>query len=235
MHARLVHLLWSGVVLTNATAFAQNVFQNLGFENGSVAGYTAFSGVPIGVAMPGWSASISASGLNYDESLVGYDGFSIGGPGVAIWDTNLPSSSPFTPFEGSYSVVLFAGGTIPRYSASISQSGLIPPGTKSLRVDMFWVLESITVSFNGQAINLVPLESYAAYTVYGGDISQFAGQAVELTFTEPPTPPGQPEPSSAVLDDIVFSPSAIPEPSTLGLLWMGLPALLLSRRRDTAK
>jgi hypothetical protein len=82
------------------------------------------------------------------------------------------------------------------------------------------------VMLGGQAINMVPLASFATYTLYGADVSAFAGQAATLSFTEPA--PTQYLQSSLELDGIVFSPEPVPEPSPFFLFTLG--ALLLRRR-----
>lgn len=122
--------------------------------------------------------------------------------------------------HGSYSVSVVSsiGGLIP---ASLGQSGTVPATAQSLRFYMYGFLQ---VSFNGQDIPLVVLETRPTYTIYGGDISGFANQYGELLFY-----------GLGTLDRIVFSNLPVPEPSALGLL--GLGAALLAwhtkRRRHT--
>ena len=65
-----------------------------------------------------------------------------------------------------------------------------------------------------------------AYTLYGADIISFAGHAAELSFTADPLQLLQ---SPVLLDNIVFSPSAIPEPG--GSILLGLALLLLCPKR----
>jgi hypothetical protein len=55
---------------------------------------------------------------------------------------------------------------------------------------------------------------------YGGNVSAFAGTTTELTIAD-----------SAALDDIRFSPQPIPEPTTIALAMLSLPAIALVFRR----
>ena len=82
---------------------------------------------------------------------------------------------------------------------------------------------TFTVSLGGQAVNVVPLQVFSRYTLYGADISTFAGQVAALSFTEPPAPAGQlgGDPNIFELDNIQFSSSPIPEPSELALAAIG--------------
>ncbi len=228
---KLIWLMWFAGVLSAQRSPAQGAFQNLDFEAANVTGYAPGDYIPVSAALPGWSPFYSSGlyGTQYVSQVV-YDVVSIGGPVVSLYDTNF--SVNYVP-QGRYSAVLYAGGSVPLYSAGISQTGLIPAGTRSLQFDTWWVHEAITLSVNGQALNWFPLNSHPNYTVYGADISQFAGQVVELAFTEPPPAPGL-QPSWAVLDGIRFSESVIPEPSTLVLAGFGFAALVavwLRRRR----
>ena len=72
------------------------------------------------------------------------------------------------------------------------------------------------MTFSGQVIPLTQVGSGPNYSILGGDISAFAGQNGELRFTA----------GSGVLDNIQFSPIAIPEPSTVSLVALAGLALL---------
>ena len=58
-----------------------------------------------------------------------------------------------------------------------------------------------------------------SYNVYAADVSSFAGQVETLTFSE-----------AGYLDDIQFSPEAIPEPSSAALVFLGSSILVYIRR-----
>src|SRR6266478_159155 len=110
---------------------AQGTFANLGFESANPSGYPPNSSdVPISAALPGWSGFYGTN----PTSQVWYDGISIGGAMISVVDSNVAFSS-FGPIEGRYSGYLFGGGSSPLLSSTISQSGLVPTGTKALLID----------------------------------------------------------------------------------------------------
>ena len=120
---------------------------------------------------------------------------------------------------GTFSAALTAGAT---GNASISQTGLIPGNTLSLLFDSYTTgngLPTLSVTINGEDISISPLLRTANYTLYGGDISMFAGQTASLAFTAVSNyPQGF---GYYVLDEISFSTNPVPEPSTLGLTALG--------------
>ncbi|HEY3854007.1 MAG TPA: PEP-CTERM sorting domain-containing protein [Verrucomicrobiae bacterium] len=86
---------------------------------------------------------------------------------------------------------------------------------------------------------MVPLQTFPNYTVYGGDISDWAGQTALLDITQlaPPTGNQQFSPSGVQLDDITFSPNPItvtPEPDALALMGVG-GVLFAAYRRFVGK
>lgn len=198
---------------------AQN-FQNLNFESANIPNGTTGPLVPISEALPGWSAYFTSDGTTYPQTQVGYEAISTGGNDITLIDKD---ADAFAPLQGNYSVILFSGGsTPPYYSASISQSGLIPSGMTSLLMDAYLPNGASAmpiVAINGQAISMVPLQAFANYTVYGGIIpTADVGVSDTLSFTEPPTANGF---GIFELDNISFSPNAVPEPSPFVLTGIG--------------
>jgi hypothetical protein len=211
-------------------ALAQGTFQNLDFESANIPPSTPIpSLVSITEALLGWSGELidTSTTVATPQTQVVYDGISTGGPGISIIDDNSPGAKPI---QGNYSVFLFGGGNNPLYSASISQTGLIPAGTESLLMSAWESPDaSPIVAVNGQPVNMVPLQSFANYTLYGGNISSYAGQTATLSFTDPP--PAIAAPSQFLLDDISFSPTAvIPEPNPIALAGIGSVLFALYRR-----
>lgn len=90
--------------------------------------------------------------------------------------------------------------------------------------------EGLQVSFNG---NLLSYSIFSAgsnfINYYAADISAFQGQSGELRFTILPKSPL----FGVMLDDILFCPTAIPEPSVISLSALGL--LLLGRHLRSAQ
>ena len=91
---------------------------------------------------------------------------------------------------------------------------MIPSNAHSLRFLVFG--PEVVVTFGGQTLSVVPLMSGPnSSTLEAADISAFAGQTGELRFTAPNLAGS---PNDVFLDDISFSPQAIPEPGVFGLL-----------------
>jgi hypothetical protein len=219
-------------IFVAATAFSSTQgqsFINLNFEAAVIPANTQpATFLPISMAMPGWSASFSnpTTGTNNVTQVV-YDGISGGGEAISINDAN--TGFGFVPLQGKYSPLLFGGGSTTQYAATISQTGVVPAGTESLQVQIGNYGYPFMVSLGGQTINMVPLATFAHYTLYGGDVSTFAGQLETLSITDPP--PASSPPSFLELDNIQFLTSPIPEPGTLALLAAGAVFLGLHHRR----
>jgi hypothetical protein len=206
------------ILIIKQSAQAQG-FANLNFESASVSGYTPDSQVPIGSALPGWSGFYG----NNQTSQVGYDFISLGAAVISVIDSNAPV---FAPLEGNYSALLFGGSGV---SATISQTGTISGGTQSLLMDAWSYDASPIVAINGEPIIMIPLQTFANYTLYGGAVpAADVGPSVTLSFTEPAPATGGP--SEFELDNISFSPNAVPEPSPLGLTGVGGILFALYRR-----
>ncbi|HEX3799740.1 MAG TPA: hypothetical protein VH413_13675 [Verrucomicrobiae bacterium] len=211
LYTPIIILVLLALAITSADA--QGTFGNLDFESANIP-----SGTPPNAAIsslnafPKWSAN----------SMVGYDFFSTGGTVISIVDSAV---SGFAPIQGDYSVFLFGGaGDV----ATLSQTAIIPMGSHSLTVDLTGSgVSLLNISIGDQTIQIVPLATFANYTEYGGDISTFAGQEQQLSFTEQP-PMGVP-PSVLELDDVAFSPNLVPEPTIWNLILCGTAFFGLTR------
>lgn len=200
-------------------------FINLNFESPTFVsvggGYPGT--VDPSAALPGWTAYWGSSLAPY----VLYDNYFLDSRGISIFDGNPASKS--SPLEGRYSLLLQGGFTLAgppnRGSASIAQTGLIPLFAKSLTFQVGPTSESYSqyfeVSVAGQ-----PLQNFGGVV----DISPFAGQQVEIRFTAYPVPTGLAI-NNIILDEIAFSPTAVPEP-TVPLLFglLGIVAFCYRRR-----
>jgi len=193
---------------------AQN-FINLNFEAANVGGYSPDTLVPITAALPGWTGYYDSTTFGLEPTTqVGYDGISLGAAVISVIDKNAPV---FGPLQENYSAFLFGGvGT----SASIGQTGTIPAGTESVLMDAWSYDASPIVAINGVPINMIPLQTFANYFLYGGAVpAADVGPSVTLSFTEPPPAIGGP--SEFELDNISFSQTAVPEPSIVSLTAIG--------------
>ena len=211
---------------------AQGTFQNLNFEAANIpAGTQPNNDTPIAIGLPGWSAYFTSTfGESNGVTQIWYDGISLGGSAISISDNN--AGLGFVPLQGRYSAMLFGGGSTPQYAPTISQTGRVPAGRQSLQMEVYSSGTPFIVTLGGQVINMVPLSTVQLpgfpthYTIYGGDISAFAGQVAQLSITQPPSPDNPP--SELFLDNLVFSPDSVPEPGVLGLSALG--ALLVGWR-----
>ena len=200
------------------SALAQGTFQNLNFEQAN----------PISAGDPGAPYFVTAtSALPYwrvcyggvQETQVSYNAVSTGATQVTLVSTDIPL---YDAIDGSYSVLL--QGIVPGSEASISQTGMIPSATETLLFEAQPGIGPLDVQLGTQIIPLSTVGSGPNYALYAADISAWAGDTEELTFSAIGGSYNNWE-----LDDITFSPNAVPEPSTLALLVTGGMALAAPR------
>lgn len=125
--------------------------------------------------------------------------------------------------SGNYSALLVGGFTAP--AATISQTGLVPNGTASILFEAQAGVGGFTVTLGGENIPFYQLSQGSNYTLYGGNVAAFAGLTEPLTFSALEDLNGL---NYWNIDDIQFSPAAVPEPNSFGLLALG--GLLLAWR-----
>jgi hypothetical protein len=198
-------------------------FVNLNFEQAAVSHPPGLNyDVYASNAIPGWTAYFNGS----PQSIIGYDTINLDEAGIFLEDSNAPAGSGLLPIQGNYSVLLQASSFAIGHTVSIGQTGTIPSTAQSLT--FFGSLaantlgENLQLTFNGQALSFMAISNALNYTVYEAGISPFAGQTGQLLFTAPVQ-------TFALLDNIQFSSTAVPEPSELALGALG--ALLLGFRR----
>ncbi len=206
---------------TGPIGLAQGTFVNLNFEAANL------SPVPPGQsggyvssldAIPGWTGLI---GTNQVTQVLHND-LTLGNASI---DVIGPYWSGGGIIEGQYTVVLQPGvnpGGGGYTSASISQTGLVPADARSLQFRA-GVFSPISVSLGGRSLSLAALGTGPYYTLYGADISWFAGQTGALVITALAGPN-----TTDSFDSFVFSSMPVPEPGALGLSALG--ALLLGWR-----
>ncbi len=212
--------LSTALVMIAAVSHAQGNFVNLGFESATVVPTLPgqFGGsVSALSAIPGWTAFLGTTQLGE----VFQNNLTLGNASIDILGPNWSFGGLI---DGQYTVVLQPGlGAGQAVSASISQSGLVPINTSSLQFKAI-VSSRFSIALGGQDLPLIPLQAGPNYTLYGANISQFAGHFEMLTITALAGPSGAP----SYFDSFVFSPSAVPEPSLIVLFGVGL--LLLHSR-----
>jgi hypothetical protein len=222
---------------TQLAVTAQGTFQNFDFESANVPPsgpepYGTF--VPIGSALPGWTAYLGAGQL----TQVGYNSPTLGTATISLMGPTWNSFDPALPgigiIDGNYSVVL-QSGAVPNSqglgeNASIGQNGTVPSSAESLQFEAV-AIGPFSVSFAGNALDPVALSSGQGvdgmtYTLYGANISAWAGQTGELEFTSD----FNEHFPYLVLDDIAFSTQVIPEPSPITLTGVGVLLFAVYRR-----
>jgi hypothetical protein len=188
-------------------AFAQG-FVNLDFESANLSGYSAGS-VPATDAIPGWTAYIggmSLTNITYDASENQLEVDIIG-------STNI---------QDNYYIYL--GGSF-NDPASIGQTGTIPITAQSI-IFSGNLLFADTVSFNDQRLSVSVIGTGSDYAIYAANISAFAGQTGQLLFTSSHLPVS----TGDTIDNIQFSSSPVPEPSSSSLLLLGSGVFIYVRR-----
>jgi hypothetical protein len=210
------------LLLNVAGAVGQGTFQNLNFENTTLTVTLINPWGPYyatNATVPGWAWSPQQTfGFGDPNTTVAFNNMALDAAAVTLHG---PGS--FEPvLSGNYSILLQGGSQYlpPGYThgASIYQTGRIPLTAQSLTY-LAWA--ALQVSFNGQSLSPIALESAPSYTKWGIDISPYVGQSGELRFAVP-------WPGSSMLDGIQFSSRPVPEPRVFGLSALG--ALLLGWR-----
>src|ERR1044071_4026702 len=115
-------------------------------------------------------------------------------------------------------------------AASICQTGVVPATARSMVFEARPDIGFLSVLVDGASVPYSTLSNSPNYTLFGADVSKFAGQTVELNFSVT-RQSGTPK-SSWILDSIQFSDLAIPEPRAIPLLLLGGATLWARHRRQ---
>ncbi len=169
-------------------------------------------------AIPGWIPYLN----NHAQDYIASNGQSLGGAQINIEGTNNPFGSPSV--QGKYFILLQGSGAGFQTSAAIGQTAQIPNSTQSI-LFLGAVFGSLQVSFNGNPLAFsVAGTTPNNYNIYQADISTYAGQTGELLFLTPFN-------ANAIIDNIQFSSTAVPEPGSLALVGLGAALFGFHRRR----
>jgi hypothetical protein len=200
---------------------SQSAFVNLNFEGAQIPSGTQPGLISASAAVPGWSGNFKR---------VSYDQISLGGTVLSLVDSLHQTGTP-SSLIGRYSAVLYSGPSSQDDPAYLSQTGLVPAGTESLRFAAQSFGYNFTVSLNGASLSLIPLSSTSSYTIYTADASSFAGSVATLRIDLPATPPPNVPPSFLEIDNITFSTIPVPEPSYISLVVAGFGIIFGHRRK----
>jgi|ERR1035441_8985888 hypothetical protein len=210
--------------LGSASGLWAQDFQNLDFEAAQNIPVFDPHGHPWTMsaadALPGWTCFYGTNQF----VRAWYNDLALDSPAVGIMGGASPLFAlvPTGLLDGQYCASLQAGtvSTGSSYPASIGQTVQIPSTAKSITFSGSY---AFSVSFAGNPIPMGISVPEGSYTVYAGDISQFAGQTGELLITSTN--------HFSFMDDIQFSPTAIPEPSAFDLTAAALMLLFGIRAR----
>lgn len=232
------------VVFAVALLAPQNVqaqgFTNLDFESATI-GQTGGSDVQFNQALPGWTGTVGG----VQQTVALYNTLYLDTAGIAIIDHNWTNSAGYNNgggyppisglIQGNYTAILMSGNTSganPQPAdTTLSQTSLVPIGIQSLQFKAYKAFDSqgsFAVTLGGQTLYLTTLGTGADYTLYGANVSQWAGQTAQLAFTVFAENPHVDD-EYLYLDAIQFSTQSIPEPSEFALVAFG--ALLLGFHR----
>ena len=201
----------AGMILCCEIASGQG-FVNLGFENTTLTRVLVneYSGYySTNATIPGWDWSPHANaGYSDPNTTVAFNDLALAASAVTLEGTN----GPYRAISGKYSILLQGGSSFVSSAsyASIGQTGQIPSSALSL---IYWG-GALQASFNGQPLAFYAMSNDPNFTVWGADISAYAGQTGQLLFTAPWQ-------TTALLDNIQFSSSPVPEPSVFSLFICG--------------
>jgi hypothetical protein len=196
------------------TGFAGQGFINLNFELARTTGAEpTFGFINWNLAAPGWrhSTGPDLGSVYYRQEHLGLTGY------YMLYDSISPVYAPGTHLAGNYSLGFSSGysssgGTIWQQNF-LSQTGAIQSDVQSLR---FLARGTFAVFVGGTEI---PMQSLGG-NAYAGNIAGFAGTTTDFRIVNTSMNFHDP----VILDNVVFSTVAVPEPSTVALAVLGFLA-----------
>jgi hypothetical protein len=224
MRARDAIAVWIVWLTLVRAAFGQG-FVNLNFEQATVAPtpvgqYGSFVADPA-LAFPGWT--MGPDGTEAPNYTI-YNNLTLGSVAQVLIGPNYPNAMRYTPLQGSYSALLQFGPSLVLGTPALIQTGLVPAGTRSINFLASATQNDVRVTLDGTDIPLSAIDGGRL----AGDVTAFAGHQAQLMFSTTSY-----NGSWLYFDDVVFSPVAVPEPSSLALIALGLVAALVAKRKSS--
>jgi hypothetical protein len=249
-NTRFQFVILFGLLGVSGSLLRGAAFQNLDFEQALVVPlsgddlvpFDAFNPISSGLGLPSWTVEENSTVCD----VIWGEPVALDETSVALIDS-IPSPEfpvlPDQPLQGKFSVLMSSfDEDIEDFfqTASISQMGTVPAGTKSIQFlvgvppDNGSVAANPIVSLNGVVIPLVTESVSGRTALMAGNISSFAGSTVDLKFTaaaeENATFPFDED--AFDLDAISFSTvGVVPEVNGGILLGVAGVGLLFVRRR----
>ena len=209
-----------GLLVLAATAHGQGTFRNMDFE--AAAQYVATTPpgqygdrIDPALAFQGWMVGDAPGSTPAFPTFYLYNAATVGSPAIDLIGPEFPNGLGLSALHGSYSVLIQNWGPGP--GPTLSQTAIVPANAKSLSFLADQHYGTVAVSLNGVNIPLIP---FYGGTLLAGDVTRFAGQTAQLTFTGT----GQ-----AYFDFIQFSTVSVPEPSVSVIAGFGAAALILRK------
>jgi hypothetical protein len=240
----IIVILTAAIFSVVESDFAQG-FTNLNFESASLVPAGGFY-VQFNQAFPGWIGTVGGVQQTIALSNTVYldtSGISIINHGWSnpLAGLGFPYAGSGGLIQGNYTAILMSGLGPPAgqpADTTLSQTGLVPANAQSLFFEAYQETDGATaiipfgVTLGGQTLSYVPLATGPNYTLYGANISSWAGQTAQLSFTvfaENPHGDNQ----YLYLDAIQFSTQSVPEPCELALVALGTWLLGFRRRTNS--
>jgi hypothetical protein len=197
-------------------------FTNLNFEDATlVLNDPTFGFLDWGLAAPGWDHSSGSA-----TEIIYYENTHIGPDQVFLLRDRVSPEFGQRALSGEFSLSFIGGVDVndqafPFIDAFIAQTGDVPADARSLQL---LARGSFDVFLGGTQITMMDLGG----GLYGGNIPGLAGTRSELKIVNTAGEDGS---EFTIVDDIVFSPMSVPEPTVLIILLLGGLVSTVLRRR----
>jgi hypothetical protein len=230
--------LISVLCLSSVICLAQG-FQNLDFEQATISTPDYLGRIPFTNAFPHWQASGSWHQSVGDwweylqPGLAYYNGSDMDQMTVGVYDS-------LHPVAGNYTAYIEADfGSMTSGSIRLSQTALIPASARSIlfatsqyNTSFLGHNAQLYFSVNGQQISYSSVQVQPDFTLWAADITAYAGLNSTISFTVSEAYAGSDHWIFGYgLDNISFSTTPVPEPTTAVLLAAGLVCLFALRRK----